>query len=274
MSKKINFKRLGKSALRIAEKCMPEVLLVIGIGGMITAGVMAVKATPIAEKCLAEEKKRARENHEGITEDEEKNVNAKNCSMAPAEIVKATWRCYLPAITTAGMSIVCIVGAHSINTKRRAALAAACKVTETTLKEYRDKVISTVGDEAEKEIIDAIAKDKVADNPPPQNVIIAGNGSIPCMDILSGQYFMSSVSELERIANILNRRMRDEMYISLNDFYYEVGLRQTKVGDEVGWNIDRGYIDLYFTSMITEDNRPCLVVNYQIPPNYNYQRLG
>ena len=32
------------------------------------------------------------------------------------------------------------------------------------------------------------------------------------------------------------------IFLSLNDFYYELGLRPTGVGDEVGWNIDKGIV--------------------------------
>ena len=43
---------------------------------------------------------------------------------------------------------------------------------------------------------------------------------------------------------MLKMCIRDRMYISLNDFYYEIGLDNIKLGDELGWNIDDGYIDL------------------------------
>ena len=53
--KKINFKRLGKKLLYTAEKYMPEALIIVGIGGMIGAGVMAVLATPEAEERIEAE---------------------------------------------------------------------------------------------------------------------------------------------------------------------------------------------------------------------------
>ena len=32
--------------------------------------------------------------------------------------------------------------------------------------------------------------------------------------------------------------MMNDMYISLNDFYYEIGLDPIKIGSDIGWNID------------------------------------
>jgi hypothetical protein len=64
--------------------------------------------------------------------------------------------------------------------------------------------------------------------------------------------------------------MRDEMYISLNEFYCEIGLSPVKMGDDLGWNIDTGYIDIEFSSQLAEDETPCLVINYKVAPRYDF----
>lgn len=46
--------------------------------------------------------------------------------------------------------------------------------------------------------------------------------------------------------------MMNDMYISLNDFYYEIGLDPIKIGSDIGWNIDDGYIDLRFSSQLAQ----------------------
>ena len=70
--------------------------------------------------------------------------------------------------------------------------------------------------------------------------------------------------------NKLNRDMLDEMFISLNDFYYEIGLSNTKLGDDLGWNVSEGLIDLKFSSQLTDDGTPCVVMDYSIAPKYDY----
>ena len=81
------------------------------------------------------------------------------------------------------------------------------------------------------------------------------------------------VDKIKKAENELNRQMRDEMYISLNDFYYEIGLDNIKLGDELGWNINDGYIDLSFSSQLTSDETPCLVIDYAVAPRYDYRVL-
>ena len=102
-------------------------------------------------------------------------------------------------------------------------------------------------------------------------MIITERGNTLCYDAVSGRYFKSDIDKLKKAANELNRQMRDEMYISLNDFYYEIGLNPVSIGDELGWNIDQGYIDLSFSSQLADDGTPCLVIEYHIAPRYDFR---
>ena len=67
--------------------------------------------------------------------------------------------------------------------------------------------------------------------------------------------------------------MLSEMYISLNEFFDELGLDHSSIGDDLGWNLDSGLIDLDFSSQIADDGTPCIVVNYQVKPKYGYSSL-
>jgi hypothetical protein len=66
--------------------------------------------------------------------------------------------------------------------------------------------------------------------------------------------------------------MLSENYISLNEFYIEVGLPTTDCGDLLGWNVEKGYIDLDIRAGLTPDNEPCIVLGYSIAPFYHYDR--
>ena len=235
-------------------KHCPEILTGMGIAGMITAGVLAVQATPKALK-LIEDKKR------------EKNSD----KLTAADTVKTAGLCYVPSILTAVVSSACIVGASAVNQKRNAALAAVYAISESSLKEYRDKVTEVIGEKKEEEIKDAIAKDKMEQYPvTSREVVFTNNGDTLCYDIISGRYFTSDIEKIKRAVNDLNMQMRDEMFISLNEFYAEVGLKPIPIGENVGWNIESGYIDIRFSSQLTDDERPCIVVNYTAAPRYGY----
>lgn len=255
--KKINITNFIKNTQFVLSKHSPEILTGLGIAGMITTTILAVKATPKAVKEIEEFEERILCDHEKIK---------------PMDAVKMTWKYYIPAAVTGTVSIACLIGASSVNVRRNAALATAYKLSETALTEYRDKVVETIGEKKEQAVREAVAKDKIEKNPVnQQNVIITGKGDMLCYDHLFGRYFKSDIDKLKRIANELNRRMRDEMYISLNEFYYEVGLDSVDAGDDIGWDIDRGYIDIDFSSHLASDGTPCLDVNFSIPPKYNFK---
>ena len=63
------------------------------------------------------------------------------------------------------------------------------------------------------------------------------------------------------------------MYVSLNDFYSELDLKLSNNGYELGWKLDDGLIEVDFSSQISDDGRPCLVIDYLVAPRYDYSKL-
>ena len=61
-------------------------------------------------------------------------------------------------------------------------------------------------------------------------------------------------------------------YISLNDFYDELGLEHTSIGHELGWNVYH-LLELHLSPQLTNEDRPCVVIDYVYPPKYDYYRL-
>lgn len=142
------------------------------------------------------------------------------------------------------------------------------------MRDYQKKVVETIGEKKEQTVRDAVAKERLEKNPVEnKEVIVTAKGDTLCFDAVSGRYFKSDIDKLKKAENELNRQMRDEMYISLNDFYYEVGLEPIKLGDDLGWNIDNGYIDLRFSSQLATDGTPCLVIDYGYGPRYDFRNL-
>lgn len=257
--------KIVKSARAGAKKHSPEILTGIGIAGMVTTAVMAVRATPKALVLIGEREDEWMKEHLG-------DVEASYKAVPKIELIKAAWTCYVPSVIVGSISIACLVGASSVNLKRNAALATAYTLSESTLKEYQEKVIQEIGEKKEQAVRDNVAKDRLEKNPISKSeVIMTEKGDTLCYDMLSGRYFKTDIDKLRKAENDLNRQMRDDIYISLNEFYYAIGLEPIKIGDSVGWNIDKGYIDLNFSSQLTEDGRPCLVLDYSVGPNYDYR---
>lgn len=251
MNKQILVKAL-KDVPKILKKHSPELLTGIGIAGMIFTTVTAVKATPKAIRLVDE-----REIREGKR-------------LTNTEIVKTTWKCYVPAAITGVCSVGCLIGASSVNAKRNAALATAYTISETALKEYKEKAVEVVGEKKEQAIRDAVAKDKLEKaQVSTREFIITGKGETPCFDPLTNSCFKADIEMLRKAENILNKRMRDEMRITVNEFLHEIGLDpcHDSIGESMGWDIDKGYIDLDFSSQLV-DGIPYLVIGHHNPPQY------
>ena len=241
-----------KSVSRIVDEHSPEILTGLGIAGMIGTTIMAVRATPKALILI-----------------EERKIETDVDNLTPMELVKTTWKCYIPAVVTGGLSTTCLIGASSVNARRNAALATAYTISESALKDYQEKVVEVIGEKKEKAVQEAVIKEKLERNPVRNNeVIITEKGNTLCYDSISGRYFKSDIDAIKSAINDLNRDMLTEMFISLNDLYYALGLQSVVIGNQLGWKIEDGLIDIYFTSQLAEDGTPCLVLEYDVIPRY------
>lgn len=248
------FKGAKKSVL----KHSPEILTGIGVAGMITTTILAVRATPKVMNLIEEEKQELEKD-----------------KLTVAETVKVAWKPYIPAVVTGMSSVACIIGGCSVSTRRNAALATAYQISRNALADYKSKVIETIGEKKERTVRDKVAEEKIEQNPVSKTeVIIAGKENTLCFDAISGRYFKSNMDKIQKAVNDLNYRMiGGEMYISLNEFYAEIDLPEIKQGDELGWNINNGQIELNFSSQIADDGTPCIVVDYMVEPRYDFSKL-
>lgn len=267
---KPNVSKVFKDFQRLAKKRSPEILTGIGIAGMVTTVVLAVKATPKAMELIEDAETEKYETHAHDDGSTGREV------LTPIETVKVAWKPYIPAAVTGVASIVCLIGANSVHARRNAALYSAYKISTTALNEYRDKVVETIGEKKEAQVRDKINKDKLEKNPSSNSTIImTGGGETLCYDAHSDRYFKSDVDKIKRAVFDLNDRMQKgmEMCISLNEFYDEIGLKHTDIGDSIGWRIDKGYIDVAFGAQLTDKNEPCIVIEHLMPPEYGFDDL-
>lgn len=249
----MDIKKLRNNVISTVSDKSPEILIGLGLAGMLTSTILAVKATPKALDILEQEDR----------------------ELSKIDKVKLTWKCYAPAAIGYCTSAACIIGANSVNSKRNAVLAGAYKLSESALLEYRDKVVEVIGEEKEKEIRDAIAEDRIQQGPKQASgVLVAGKGDTLCYDMYSGRYFNSDMDTINRILNDINYKLMQDNIMSVNDVYDALGLNPISTGYDVGWNVDEGLIRLYFTSSLTEDGQPCLAVHFDNLPKHDYDRLG
>ena len=233
----------------------PEILTGIGIAGMITTTVLAVRATPRAMLLIEEKKK-------------EQDVD----KLPPVEVVKTTWKCYIPTVVTGVVSASCLIGATNVSLRRNAVLATAYKLSETALSEYKDKVVETIGEKKEQIIKEKVVQEKIENNPPVNSeIIVTDNGTSLCYDYSSGRYFESSINKIKEAQNAINERLLHSMCgsVSLNDFYDELDLPHIDIGEILGWNTDE-LVDIHIGYAGAEDGRPMITISHNNPPKYDY----
>lgn len=258
---KNGLKVLGKKL----DKHSPEILIGCGLVGFASTVVLVAKESPIA-------KERLEELHEHLAEVDEE--------LSKPQIIfeefKTVAPIYAPAAITGTVSVACILGSYKIGNKRTAALATAYELTQSRLIDYQDKVKETLGEKKEAKIRKDIAQDKVNSNPPAPEItgygseVVMTDGKSLFYDPYGGRYFRSSVEEVRRAEKIISDRLIQEMFVPLNDFYYEIGLSGTKAGDDVGFNVEDG-IEILFNSCVAPDMTPCMVIEYYTKPSLEFR---
>lgn len=231
---------LFDKALSTAKSNSPEILVALGIGGVVATAVLSVKAGMKAKAHLESEPP----------------------YMTKKEIAKETWRYYIPPALAGATTIACIVGSSKLSAKRTAAAVAAYSVTERAFSEYKEKVIEQVGKTKELAVRDGIAQDKVNANPPSKEIVVLDKGEMICLEMHTGRYFKGNMQTLVKAQNEINFLLNEDVSdVTLDDFYRHIGLNETSHSAYMGWTKDK-LLKLQITTALTEDDRPCLAFDY------------
>lgn len=237
----------------------PLILTGVAAVGVVSTAVLAVRAVPRTVRWI----------------DEQPNLHELPELAYPSAkaIVKEVWKDYIPALAVGTVTIVCIIGAQTVNTRRTAALATAYSLTETAFREYQNKVVETIGANKEDKVRAAIAEDRTAANPPSQNLIVTDNGEVLCYEMLTGRYFKSDIEKIRKAQNDINAQVINDMYASQNEFYRMIGLPTTGMGEELGWTTSN-MMEIMFSAILVEGKTPCIAVAYSTQPIRDYYKFG
>lgn len=255
--------KLGETAKRR----MPELLAAGGIGSFILSQWLMYRARPAAEQHA--EEFRAANGHVSLTF---------------AQKIQATWKDYIWSLLADGIGITLILASLGENNKRIAALATSCDVAYTGLREfaeYRKTIAQEIGTQKEAEIYGQTVQEQINKNPPPpsmSNDVVDGQAPKPiCYDATFGRYFYCTYDEVLAAVNKLNNDINTsiEGYVSLNDFYEEIGVAPVEFGNRLGWSLETGLLSIPAKSDIqyagTPNGTPCWVLEFRNPPQYEYQ---
>lgn len=276
-----NIIEITENLAGLFSKNSPTILTGMAVAGLVTTTILGIKATPKAlqviddfvwdkyEEEVEDKDKVSFAEWLGVETDDGYSWSDRVNYPSKMEVIKLTWKVYLPTVITGAVTVGCIIGAHHISLRRNAALASLYGLTETAFKEYKSKVVETIGRNKELKIRDEIASDRIKRNPPgTSEIILTGRGPVLCFDTLSGRYFRSDIEQIRKVVNELNHNMLSEMFLPLNELYYALGLSNISIGDQIGWDVESGMVEISFSTQLTSEGEPCLVLNYNVEPKH------
>ncbi|MDR0918117.1 MAG: DUF6353 family protein [Oscillospiraceae bacterium] len=271
----------NKAGFKI-KKHSPEILMTLGVLGVVTSAVLACKATLKAKDILEQTKEDLAEvekcvNNENLvdvySEDDAKKDTAIIYVQTGVKLAKA----YAPAVILGTLSIFGLVASHKILQKRNVALVAAYTAVDKSFKEYRNRVIEKFGKETDNQLrynVQTKTFEEVSVDENGNEVIINKEVQVSDLSKFSdyARYFDNSCTGWERdyLYNLMflkaQQKYANDLLIAkkrvfLNDIYDLLGIERSKAGQIVGWvyNPDNpsgdNYIDFgIFESNIMTDN--------------------
>jgi hypothetical protein len=275
---------LGRTGLVLSKKS-PEIMLGMGVVGIVAGTVLACKATLKADKVLQESKetlKKIEEAKKIIEESEEvldkelysEKDRQRDLAIVYVRTAVELGKLYLPAIVVTGISIGLIFGSHNILTRRNAAIAAAYRLVDESFKQYRERVRAEYGDDADRKlrfgqkevtVLETNAKGKEVK----KNKKVLGDQDIAPYSFVfseetSTQYkrnYDMNLTLLRSFERYANDRLHARGHVFLNEILDDLGMPRTPSGQITGWvkgynphNLDNDkYIDFGLEDPVNEE---------------------
>lgn len=240
-----------------AKKHSPEILVVSGIVGLISAGVLACRATTKVSDILDDRKSQLAD----VSRMVEENIEEYSIEDSKRDTIIINVQSglklaglYAPAVALGAVSVVSILSGHNILKKRNAAIAAAYAAVESSFNEYRKRVKERFGEDIDNELKYGIKAKQIIEKFTDENgkeksvkkTINAADGNLstsPYAFIFDKQtapavyeddrdYMLMRLRQEQQYANdVLTARG----YLTLNEVTERLGLKPSKMGQIVGW---------------------------------------
>lgn len=250
-----NIQQMAKVARTFFNKNSTTILTIAAIGSGITAVVLAFEGGSKAGEILKQYK-------EDLEITPEKELPAVRKETAKQVILAAA-----PAVVSTIIFVGCIAGLNGAHTARYEAVSAAYMIADRHLNEWREKTREIVGNKKTEEIKTAIYEDRAKEEP---KYVVEGNGTYPILDSQTGTLIYSTIENVDRAINDLQRELNNGLdFVSINDIYYKLEARPVGLGKNLGWNmgekidIDRGY-------GCNKDGIPCMILDYEPHEKCNF----
>lgn len=198
-----------------------------------------------------------------------------NYKLDKVEIVRSTWKHYIPtAILTTG-TVLGIAGNEHLNGKTQASLMGACAVLSEAYNKYKDSAAEVFGDDADEKIVRNYLKNvRETERDISEEISTTKHKIRPedeklGYDFFTDRYFETSYEVTNRaVGNILADSYRKD--VTINDFYRYLKIDPIPGGDVLGWKEgDNPQIEVYSEYLddgLDREPIEVVVVDYHKPP--------
>ena len=208
------------------------------------------------------------------------------------QILKEEWK-DLAMVGVCGVGVVVgVVGSNAILSNRLQTAIMAAQIADNHSKELKEATKKVVSKQKYEEIMNEKRSMRDVDKQAGDGIYningcypIGNKGEIGCAvrsdsdideadtlmyDDFSGRYFYSSVNAIRGICNRLTSKLLLDGNVTLNEFYEEAGLASIAVGEQYGWDANRGncsIIEPEFSTTLIK-SKPCVIVGFMREPMY------
>lgn len=214
--------KVSKTGIRFLAKNSNLILTIVSATGVIATTVFAIKGTIKAVKLC----------------EEVKPVGAK-------EIIKTTWKCYIPTIGIVILTTTAILCNGHINARKLALVTSAYTSSVEALKRVESKMTDIVGPKKAATVIDEAHSESARNNLPasPTDIIHTGSGNELFFIDDVGQWIYSDTHQVELAQMKTEKSLRNsddwdekgDNFVLMNVALEHLGARSCAYGRTHGW---------------------------------------
>lgn len=233
----------------------PSIMTYVGVGGFVATVGLAIRATTKMDEVAPKLRQQVEEvKLTALDEGVSKKEYSEKLARVYVDVAKETGKIYGPVFATGTASILLVLGGHGMMVKRQAQMAALYTAVDASYKAYRARVREMLG---EKEELDLYRRppmraiDEIGEDGEP---VEGSNTTMIDPDGVNASPYTVFFDEtctswnkqpeynkmyLKAQEKWANDRLKAAGFLFLNEVLDELGIPRNKIGQVVGWKLDR-----------------------------------
>lgn len=163
-----------------------------------------------------------------------------------------------PPVISGVVTMSMTYGLNHVHMSRYAALAGMYALSQADIKQYEEKIKEKLGIEEGKKTKKEVQKSEA------RPMFIERNKEINIHDLVTGRYFASTIDQISKACQKVNREIQETGRSNLNSFYRALGIGTVEAGELIQWHRDDVFdmIEVEWDSELDVNMRPWVTIRY------------